>query len=277
MIIWLTGLTGLTWLNLLTWLVLPSLGLIVGILSGLLGIGGGVILVPMLIMIFPLLNIDQSVVIHLSLGSALATATMTLSSSILAHHRNGIVDFTIFARFLPGIVIGAIIGPSIVHLLPVIVLRIIIGLLLFLLAFNMSFDYEIPVTRKMPSKGNMVVSGLFFGLIASFAGLSGAALIVPYLIWFGVSMHKAVGIAALCGLPLSIIGMITYMFVGYGMEHLPYGAIGYVYWPAVISIALTSVPAAQFAGRLSSRVPKVILKRLLAILFTLVGSKMLFF
>ncbi len=260
-----------------SWMVLPLLGLVVGTLSGLLGIGGGVILVPMLVLILPYLGVSSDISVHMALGSSMATASMTLLSSVLVYNRRGVLDRNVFYRFLPGIVLGATAGPYIVHLLPSSVLKVIVGILMLALAINMAFDYEIPATRKLPGTLAMIISGLLVAIASSFAGLSGAALIVPYLVWFGLSMNQAIGIAATCGLPLSIIGMMSYMIVGFETKGLPLGAIGYVYWPAVIFIAITSVPAAQIAARWSFSVPKIILKRALAILFTFMASKMLFF
>lgn len=261
----------------LTWLVLPLLGIIVGALSGLLGIGGGIILVPMLATILPVLSIDQSVAIHLALGTSLACASLTLLSSSLAHKKNGNLNKEIFYSLLPGVIAGAVLGPYIVSLLPAEILKYIISILLFCLAVNMAFDYNIPSTRTLPNYAVLITSGLCIGLISSFAGLSGAVFIAPYLIWFGIPMRQSVGTAAMSGLPLSVVGMISYMAVGFYSGDLPLGAIGYVYWPAVIVISLTSMPTAQMAAKLSTKIPKEILKRLLAIVLTFVAAKMLFF
>lgn len=261
----------------LTWIVLPILGLVVGTISGLLGIGGGIVLVPILTMILPFLGVDHNVAIHIALGTSLACATFTLLSSSLAHMRNGNLEKKILFRFLPGIIFGAIIGPYIVHLLPASFLRSIIGLLLFALAINMAFDYEIPTDRKPPARITLIISAFTIGLVSSFSGLSGAVFIVPYLVWFAVSMRIAVGTASMCGLPLSVVGMISYMIVGFNSNLLPSYAVGYVYWPAVILISFFSMPAAQVAARYSVKLPKELLKRILAIVLTLVASKMLFF
>ncbi|MBP9722376.1 MAG: sulfite exporter TauE/SafE family protein, partial [Gammaproteobacteria bacterium] len=195
----------------LSWMILPLLGIIVGTLSGLLGIGGGVIMVPMLAMILPVLGVEPKIAIHLALGSSMATSFLTLLSSVIVYSRKGVVDREVFKSFLPGIIFGAVTGPCIVHLLSAVILKVIIGIIMLALACNMAFDYEIPATRKLPSKKIILISGLVIGVLSSFAGLSGAALIVPYLVWFGLGMSKAVGIAATCGLPLSFIGTLSYM------------------------------------------------------------------
>jgi len=261
----------------LTWIVLPVLGAVVGTLSGLLGIGGGIVLVPMLATILPYLGVGSDVAIHLALGSALATSSFTLFSSGFAHKRHGNLDKHILYIFLPGIILGAIVGPYIVHLLPATLLRNIIGLMLLALAINMAFDYQIPHTRTLPNRFILLISVFVISLVSSFAGLSGAVFIVPYLVWFATPMRKSVGTAAMCGLPLSIVGMISYMVVGYNSQDLPAYSVGYVYWPAVILISLTSMPAAQLAAKFSSKLPKELLKRLLAIVLTIVACKMLFF
>lgn len=261
----------------LTWLVFPLLGTIVGVLSGLVGIGGGIVLVPMLAMILPFLNINSEVAVHLALGTSLACASFTLWSSSITHRRHGNFEKKIFHKFLPGIILGAIMSPYIVHLLPAAILRTVIGIVLLLLAINIVVDYEIPPSRKLPGTVVLVLSSLIIGLLSAFAGLSGAVLITPYLMWFGVSMRKALGTAAMCGLLLAMVGMVSYMVVGYNIPNLPVGAVGYVYWPAVVFISITSVPAAQIAARMSTRLPKEFLKRLLAMVLTLVASKMLFF
>lgn len=266
----------------MAWIFLPViglalLGLAVGTLSGLLGIGGGVVLVPMLTFILPIIYVNPDVAIHIALGTSLACTSLTLFSSSLAHRRHGNLNTKIFYTFLPGVLVGAILGPYIVHLLSAEMLRYIIGSILLALAINMAFDYEIPSHRKLPSTYVIVLTAFFIGTLSSFAGLSGAVLIVPYLIWFGIPMRQSVGTAAMCGFPLSVMGMITFMAVGYNVENLPFGAVGYVYWPAVIVIAFTSVPMAQFAAKWSLNLPKESLKRLLAVILTFVSAKMLFF
>lgn len=261
----------------LTWIVLLVLGLFVGILSGLLGIGGGIILVPMLDKILPLIAVDQSVAVHLALGTSMSCTFLTLLSTSIAHKRNGNLNQELFYQFLPGIAIGAVISPGIVSLLPYIILRPIIGALLFALAINMALDYEIPSTRQLPKSHFITLFGFLIGLISSFSGLSGSVFIVPYLIWFGTPMRHAVGTAAMCGLILSLVGMVSYMIFGYHAKDLPDYAIGYVYMPAVILIALTGMPMAQIFAKLSLKIPKELLKRLLAMLLTFVSAKMLFF
>jgi uncharacterized membrane protein YfcA len=260
-----------------TWIVLLFLGLFVGILSGLLGIGGGIILVPMLATILPLVAVDQSVAVHLALGTSMACTSLTLLSTSIAHRSNGNLNQEVFYKILPGIIIGAIISPYLAHLLPAVALRHIIGFVLFALAINMAFDYEIPSTRKLPNRYFVILAGILIGLISSFSGLSGSVFVVPYLIWFGTSIRYAVGTAAMCGLVLSLAGMTSYMIVGYHTANLPDYAIGYVYLPAVILIAVTGMPMAQLSAKWSLKIPKEILKRLLAILLTFVAAKMLFF
>lgn len=261
----------------LSWIVLLLLGIVVGMLSGLLGIGGGIILVPILAIIFPYININPDVAVHLAIGTSLATASLTLFSSSLAHRRNGNLLNGVFYQFLPGIIVGAISGAFLAHMLSAVILRHIIGFLLCGLALNMAFDYEIPSTRKLPNQYYIILSGFVISLVSSFAGLSGAVFIVPYLIWFGTNMRYSVGTAAMCGLPLSFVAMCSHMLVGYNVENLPHYAVGYVYLPAAIVIAITSVPTAQFAAKLSLQLPKELLKRLLAMVLTFVAAKMLFF
>jgi uncharacterized membrane protein YfcA len=261
----------------MTWIILPSLGIIVGLLSGLLGIGGGVILVPMLVLILPVIGVGKDIAIHLALGSSLACTTFTLLSASLTHVSNGNIDRAVLRKLLPGIILGAIIGPGIVHFLPAELLRRIIGLLLFALAVNMAFDYKIPTHRKLPNIKIIIISTTIISIISTFAGLSGTVFIVPYLMWFAMPIRIAVGTATMCGLPLALIGMISYIFLGYNAPNLPDYALGYVYWPAIIMISLTSIPTTRIATKLALKVPKEIMKRLLAILLTLVSGEMLFF
>ena len=261
----------------LIWLGLVILGVLVGLISGLLGIGGGIISAPMLMLASPYMNIHPAVAMHLAVGTSLAISALTLISSLVQHYKNNNIDFGIFFQFLPGNMLGAIIGPYIVSSLPESILSKIIGILFIALAINMSFDFYNRTGVRLPKLPWMILSGFIFGMLATFVGVSGAIFIIPFLTLFGVALHKSVGVAAMCGVPLSFIGMFSNIYFGFHAQNLPEGATGFVYWPAVFAITITSMPISYWAAKKSNKMPIVLLKKSLAVLLVIIAIKMLFF
>lgn len=251
------------------------LGAIAGTLAGLLGVGGGLIIVPALILIFQSLNFHDAVLTHMAIGSSLATITLTAMSSIRTHHQAGKVDWSIMRRLSVGIVLGVALGAWIADALPGTALQGLFGLFTLWAAVQMGFRLKPKPNRSLPQSGGMVVAGGVIGTVSSLFGIGGGSLTVPFLVWCQVAMQRAVGTSAACGLPIAVIGSISYMVMGWEEAGLPGMTTGYVYWPAVLGIVMTSTLFAHLGAKWAHRLPADRLKRFFALLLGVIGVKFL--
>ena len=239
--------------------------LIAGTASGLLGLGGGTIIVPSLDIIFLHKGVDPSVVMHLAVGTSLAAMVITSQASARTHQKHGHMEWDIFLKLLPGIIIGIVAGIVLADFLPTAILRILFGLFLLLVALRMFFPARPAPHRGLPGNIGMTIAGIFIGFKSGLLGLGAGTIVIPFLLYCNVPMRKIVGIAAMCTLVISIIGAIGWMITGWNEANLPPWSTGYVHWPAVIGISVPSIIAALIAAKYSKRVPETLLKRLFAV------------
>lgn len=258
-----------------TFLLYGLLGAGAGVLAGLFGIGGGLVIVPVLVWIFRSQGIDESIVLHLAIGSSLATIIVTAISSMRAHHRRGSLDWQIFKRLGPGIVVGALLGAVIANEFSTFWLQRYVALFILLVSIQLVFELSVNPHREMPGQAGMNIAGGVIGTLSSMIGIGGGTLSVPFMVWHNLPMKKAVGTASACGLPIAIAGTIGFIFTGSSSERLPEYATGFLYWPAVIGIAIFSYLTAPIGAALAHRLPVAMLKRLFAVLLAIVGLKML--
>lgn len=227
-----------------------------GLMAGLLGIGGGIILVPALIFIFshnP--DIPANSVMHLAAGTTLASMIFTASSSVLAHRARGRILMPVYVRMAPGIIVGIIIGALIADMLPTRVLKTLFGLFLLLIVYKMVRMKPLSKRRRFPKPWVNRLVCLGIGLKSGLLGIGGGAIIIPYLTYCGVKVRKIAGIASLCSLTVAVIGCVVYAITGYDELNLPVKAIGYVYWPATFFIAIPSILFAQIGANLTYSLP----------------------
>jgi len=256
--------------------IFAATGALAGFLAGLLGIGGGMVLVPALIFCFHAQGISPAVLTHLAVGTSLASIVLTSISSVRTHYAQGGVDTGLFKQLALGLVIGSLIGAQIAHALPARTLQIIIGVFAVwtgLKMFRGSKPMEAIAPKPQPAELHAV--GGLIGVASAIFGIGGGSLMVPYLVKQGVAMRRAVGTAAACGFPIAVAGMIGFMFSGWGLTELPAGSTGYIYWPALAGIALTSMFAAHAGAVMAHRIPAQQLKRAFAVLLVLVGLRFL--
>jgi uncharacterized membrane protein YfcA len=251
--------------------LLIVLGLLVGILSGLLGIGGGTILVPALSALLPDVGIDPSLSMHVALGTSMGCSTLTLAASMLIRHRNGFVRYSLFYPLLIGMIFGAIWGPYAASFVQASVLRMVFAVNLTLLGIYMVFPDRIRSHRALPSVPASVVAGFVIGVLASFTGLTGAVYVVPYLLWYAVPMAQAVGTGALCGFPISLAAMCMYVMVGWNEAGLPQYAVGYVYLPVMLVVGLSGIVAAHWSVKRAHLIPQAQLRRLFGVVLFLIA------
>jgi len=256
------------------YLLYLATGALAGTLSGLLGLGGGIVVVPALVFILASLGFPQSHIMHVAAGTSLAAMIVTASVSVRSHYRRGNVDWQIVKLLLPGVIIGVIAGALLAGVLTTHVLIIILSIVLLLSALRMFYSAkQKPTNKKLPVLIIMFCS-LLIGLKSGLLGLGGGILIVPLLSFFGVDMRKASGTSAACTLPIAIVGTITFIFTG---MHADAGHLqsGYVYWPAFIGIVIGSALFVPVGAALGAKLNRAVLRRIFAVILVIVAAKLL--
>lgn len=251
------------------------LGAIAGTLSGLFGIGGGLVIVPALVFGFGLQGVSPEIAVHLAVGTSLATIIFTSISSVRAHHSRGAVRIDLFWPMAAGIVIGTAIGVNTAVALSGETLKMIIGIFAIGVAFQMGFGLKPKPSRDVPGKAGLTLVGGGIGWASALFGIGGGTLTVPFLSWCNVRIQQVVGTSAACGLPIAISGALTNAWAGWGHPDLPAWSTGFVYWPALVGIALTRMYFAKFGVRLAHNMKPEVLKRSFAVLLVIVGLRFL--
>jgi len=257
------------------WLAYLAIGLAVGFLAGLLGIGGGAIMVPMLVFVFTAKGFASEHLMHLSVATSLATIVFTSLSSVRAHQRFGAVEWPIVRSMAPGIVAGAFGGALAASLVPTRPLMAGFGLFLFYTATQMLIDAKPRSGRSLPQPAGLFAAGALIGGLSSLLAVGGAFLSVPFLSWCNVPIKRAIGTTAANGFPIAVAGSGGYIAQGLMTDGLPAGSLGYVYLPALVLISVTSMLAAPFGARLVHRAPIRPIRITFALLLYGVGGKLL--
>lgn len=250
-------------------------GVIAGFLAGLLGVGGGLVIVPALFAIYMGLGYESNHLMHIALGTSLATIIFTSLSSVWAHHKRGAVLWSAVIRLSPGIVIGAWLGALIAKYLPSDNLRWIFGIFELYVATQMLFSLKPSAHRSLPGNAGMFVAGGGIGVVSSIVGIGGGTLTVPFLIWCNTVMQKAVATSAACGLPIAFAGAMGFVVAGWGIEGLPTQSLGYVHLPSMLGVAVSSVLIAPLGAKLAHQLPAKTLKRIFAVVLYLIAGYML--
>ncbi len=250
------------------------LGAAAGFLAGLMGIGGVLIIVPALVFIFHAQGMAETLIMHMSLGTSLATIVLTAISSVRAHHRRGAVLWPVVRQLAPGIVAGALAGATLVDELPGAILKRIFGVFALMVALQMALNAKPAPHRQLPGRTGMTVAGSIIGGISAIVGIGGGTLTVPFLTWCRVSIHNAVATSAACGLPIALAGSVGFSITGWNETNLPALSSGYLYWPAILSITTVSVAFAPLGARLAHALPAELLKKIFAVILALIGLRM---
>jgi len=258
----------------LGWLY-PLLGAFAGLVAGLLGVGGGLIIVPVLVFIFTAQGVAPEQVVHLAVGTSLATIVLTSITSVRSHHQHGAVLWPVFRKLTPGIVLGAGLGAAIANYLPAAGLRTFFGLFELYVATQLLLDIKPHPQRRLPGTAGLLGAGGVIGTVSAIVGIGGGTLTVPFLVWCNIAMRKAVATSAACGLPIALAGSLGFVIIGQGEAGLPDWSSGYVYWPAFAGIVVASTLLAPVGARLAHRLPARQLKRVFALLLYVLGVRML--
>ena len=264
--------------HLLLYLVL---GACTGVLAGLFGVGGGLVMVPVMVYLFQADGMPASVVVHMAIGTSLATIMLTSVSSVYAHYRHGAVLWSVWLRLIPGVLMGALLGAAIADVLSSQGLRRVFGVFELLIGAHMAY-MRTPLSRthhaaaepSLPGPLGMGLAGTVIGSVSAIIGIGGGTLTVPFLVWCNIPLRKAVATSAACGLPIAIAGTIGFIITGWHTTTIPYSS-GYVYWPAFASIGIASMLFAPVGARLAHTLPVPVLRRMFALLLLGLGVRML--
>ena len=251
------------------------LGACAGILAGLFGVGGGIIIVPVLVFSFTAQGFDGSILTHLAVGTSLATIIFTSLNAIREHHRRGAVQWPIVGWMTLGILVGAGIGAKTASLIQGPHLQKIIGVFAILVSIQMALDLKPKASRGIPGRLGLGLGGTVIGWASAIFGIGGGSLTVPFLTWRSLPMQQAVATSSACGLPIAITSAISFIILGWHEPTLPAHSLGFVYLPALLGIAVTSMFFARFGARLAHRLSPRVLKRLFALLLVSVGVSFL--
>jgi uncharacterized membrane protein YfcA len=250
-------------------------GAVAGVLAGLLGIGGGLVIVPMLVFCFIRQGIPDAMIMHLALGTSLASIVFTAVSSFRAHHQRGAVHWDVVRKIVFGIFSGTFLGSCIAAQLSTRFLKGFFVVFLFYVAVQMLTNKKPQPSRQIPGHLGMFGVGNVIGAVSSLVGIGGGTLSVPFMIWCNMTVHHAIGTSAAVGFPIAIAGSIGYIANGLSVQGLPDYSLGYIYLPALSGIVVTSVLTAPLGVRLAHSLPVDRLKRVFALLLLVVGTRML--
>jgi uncharacterized membrane protein YfcA len=252
-----------------------ALGCLIGFLAGLLGIGGTMIMVPFLTILFTHENFPREHMVHLAVATSMATIVFTSISNMLAHHRRGAVLWRVVRRLVPGILLGSLMGPLIVSGLSSTVLASIFALFAAVSAVQMLTDKVPKATRVLPGRLGMLGAGTGIGMLSGMVGAGGAFITIPFLERCNVKIHNAVATSAALGLPIAIAGTVGFILSGLTQPGLPPHTLGYVYLPALVCIATASMLLAPVGAKLAHRWPVKKLKRAFGCMLVAVAAFMI--
>ncbi len=252
-----------------------ALGVVVGFMAGLLGIGGGGIMVPLLTTLFLMQGLPLDTVVHLALGTSMASIVVTSFSSMRAHHAQGGVLWPVVRTMAPGIIIGTFAATFLAANVKSVHLAMIFAAFMAYVSFQMFANRKPKPGRTLVGSGGLLFAGSVIGGISALVSIGGGSLTVPFLIWQNVDVKKAIGTSAAIGLPISLAGTLGYAVNGLHLSAgTPY-TLGFVHIPAVILISLTSFFMAPVGARMSHKLPVSALKKAFALLLILLSLKML--
>jgi len=255
---------------------LLALGAAVGYAAGLLGIGGGMLLVPFMTMVLTAREFPKEHIVHMAIATSLATIMFTSISSVRAHHARGAVLWNVVKLLAPGILVGSWIGPWIGAQLNSSALALSFAVFVAFSATQMLIDKKPAASRDLPKPPGMFAAGGVIGVLAGLVGAGGGFVSVPFMTWCNVKIHNAVATSAALGFPIALAGTLSNIYFGLKEPGMPSGSLGYIYLPALLVISLASVTTAPLGARTAHKLPVKSLKRVFAILLYALAAYMLY-
>ncbi len=256
---------------------LAALGIATGFLAGLLGIGGGMLMVPFITLIMSNRGVAPDLAVKMAIATSMATIIFTSISSVWAHHQRGAVRWDIVKRLAPGIVAGSLLGSlGVFALLKGAYLAIFFGLFVGFSATQMFLDKKPEPTRQLPATGGLLAVGGFIGFLSGLVGAGGAFISVPFMTWCNIAIRNAVATSAALGFPIAVANVIGYVISGLHVQDLPVGAVGYIWLPALVVIAVCSFFVAPWGAKAAHALPIDRLKRIFASVLYVLAAYMLY-
>lgn len=254
-------------------IIFLAIGALAGFAAGLFGVGGGTIIVPLLFIVFTQMDYHPDVIMHLALGTSLATIIVTSISSFMAHHKNGAVLWPVFKNLAVPMALGCFFGAGIAGWLSALHLQMIVGVFLIWVAYTMFTGAKkaIDPTKTLPSTPQQLMAGSVIGVASAIFGIGGGSLTVPYLTRYGVVMQKAVGTSAACGLPIAIAGALGFMIFGMNKDIEVPNTVGFVHIYAFLGISIMSFFTAKLGAKTAHALSPAVLKKCFAVLLVIVG------
>lgn len=259
----------------LAWLVYAGLGVFVGFFSGLLGIGGGAMTVPILGLVFLAYGFPAEHVMPLALGTSLAVIIPASASSAREHQRHGAVRGDIVRSVAPGIALAGLAAGTIARSTPVAFLKYFFLAFVFYVTAQILFGLKPSGERPMPGRAGLVAVGVLIGGVSGLVGVGGAMIALPFMTFWGIAFHSAVGTSAAISLVVAVAGTLGYVGAGLTVASLPPWTAGYVYLPALLGISVTSVFVAPWGARLAHRLPVGHLKKAFALFLLALAVKLI--
>ena len=258
------------------WLMYIGLGLFTGFFAGMLGVGGGLQLVPMLTMMFAVqAGFPSGELLHLALGTSMATIVFTSLASLRAHHQHGAVLWRVVAQITPGILFGTLLGTLFAARVPAKPLALFFTAFVCFVAVQMILNLKPKATRQLPGAPGVMSVGVGIGAVSALVAIGGGSLTVPFLTWCNVRVQQAIGTSAAVGFPIAVGGTLGYIYNGWGHTGLPEWSLGFVYLPAFVWLVPASMLMAPVGARMAHRLPVVTLKRIFAGVLIVLAAKML--
>jgi uncharacterized membrane protein YfcA len=256
---------------------LVLLGLGSGFLAGLLGIGGGMLMVPFLTFFLSKQGVGADLAVKMAIATSMATIMFTSIASVRAHHKRGAVRWDIVKTLAPGIVAGSLVASlGVFALLKGAYLAIFFGLFVGFSATQMFRNKKPAPSRQMPGTAGRLAAGGGIGFLSGLVGAGGGFISVPFMAWCNVPIHNAVATSAALGFPIALANVAGYVLAGQGVTGLPPGAFGYVWLPALGVVALASVFTAPLGAKAAHTLPVATLKRVFASVLYLLAAYMLY-
>ena len=263
------------------WIIFPLTGLLAGFMAGLFGIGGGFIIVPLLVFVLPEIGIDKELVTHMAIGTSLACIVITSISSTRSHHLRNSVNWLLLKPITPGLIIGSILASKAASLVngELLITIFVAGALITAIYLFLSKEQKAHSEKTNNKKnGNLpyFLYANFTGFISTLIGIGGGSVLVPFYVYKGLKVHKAIGTAAACGFPIAIVGAAGYWVTGISAtESVDYSS-GYIYWPAFLGIVMFSVLGAPIGVKAAHYFKESTLKKIFAVFLVFTGGQIIY-
>ena len=252
------------------------LGTFTGFAAGLLGIGGGMLMVPFITMLLTARDFPRELIVHMAIATSLSTIMFTSLSSVRAHHKRGAVLWPVVKVLAPGILLGSWIGPWIGTKLNSFGLAMFFAIFVGFSATQMLMDKKPSATRELPPAPGMFGAGAIIGVLSGLVGAGGGFISVPFMTWCNVKIHNAVATSAALGFPIALAGTLSNIYFGMNEPNLPPGSLGFIYLPALLLISVTSVFTAPLGAKTAHALPVKSLKKVFAIVLYVLAAYMLY-